>query len=49
MNQRPNRVPRETAKSFTKRQIPRDEQMEITRKENQRIREKMLKEKNKDN
>ena len=45
---RPNRVPRETAKSFTKRQIPRDEQMEITRKENQRIREKMMK-KNKEN
>ena len=45
---RPNRVPRETAKSFTKRQIPRDEQMEITRKENQRIRDKMMK-KNKEN
>jgi|13_taG_2_1085334.scaffolds.fasta_scaffold19302_5 hypothetical protein len=36
-----NRVPRETARAFTKRLKPKDEQLEITRKENQRIREKM--------
>ena len=35
-------TPRETAKSFTERKIPRDEQLELAKKENQRIREKML-------
>ena len=51
MNRPPNRVPREreTAKSFAKRQTPRDEQMEISKKENQRILEKMRKLRKKDN
>jgi len=44
-----NRVPRETARSFTKRQIPRDEQLEKTRIENKRIREKMRNLNKKDN
>jgi hypothetical protein len=35
-------TPRETAKSFTERKIPRDTQLELAKKENQRIREKML-------
>ena len=39
---RPNRVPRETVKSFSERKIPRDEQLEKAKQENQRIREKML-------
>lgn len=40
---RPNRVPRETTKSFTERKIPKDEQLEKAKNENKRIREKMLK------
>jgi hypothetical protein len=39
---RKNITPRETVKSFTERKIPRDEQLELAKKENQRIREKML-------
>ena len=40
MSNRDNKhLPRETTKSFTERKIPRDEQLEIAKKENQRIRE----------
>jgi|TARA_R110000823_G_scaffold288556_3_gene406706 hypothetical protein len=45
---RPNRVPRETVKSFSERKIPRDEQLEKAKQENQRIREKMRKLTNKE-
>ncbi len=45
---RPNRVPRETVKSFSARKIPRDEQLEKAKQENQRIREKMRKLTNKE-
>ena len=42
MSNRDNKhLPRETTKSFTERKIPRDEQLELAKKENQRIREKM--------
>jgi len=42
MTNRDNKhLPRETTKSFTERKIPRDEQLELAKKENQRIREKM--------
>lgn len=40
-NHNENKIPRETARAFTKRLKPKDEQIAITRKENQRIREKM--------